>query len=134
MERTRLISIAGLAALSACALIAAGCGDDSDDSTSSTASTSTSADAGAQEKIDSAVQSCTDAGSGLGEAGEAGLTAACTTAGANASQALSSDSADAKQALSDSAAKCKSRVAALPPGQDQDTLTQLCDAIEAAAE
>ena len=134
MRRTRLFSIAGLAALAACALIAAGCGDDDDDSTSSTASTSTSAEAGAEQKIDSAVQSCTDAASGLSEAGAAGLTAACTTAGANAKQALSSGSADAKQALSDAATSCKSKVAALPAGQAQDELTKVCDAIAGAAE
>jgi hypothetical protein len=134
MWRPRLFSIAGLAALAACALIVVGCGDDDDDSTSSTASTSTSAEAGAEQNIDSAVQSCTDAASGLGQAGAAGLTAACTTAGENAKQALSSGSADANQALSGAATSCTTKVSALPAGQAQDELTKVCDAIAGAAE
>ena len=39
-------------------------------------------------EIDSAVQSCTDAATGLGEAGAAGLTAACTTGPRSSSRAL----------------------------------------------
>jgi hypothetical protein len=136
MSLDRAFTIAGLAALVVSALIATGCGDDSDDSTTSTASTSTStsAEAGAEQKIDSAVQSCTATAQGLGDAADAGLQAACTAAAANAKQALSSGSANAKQALSEAATSCTAKVAQLPAGQAQTALTQVCDAISGAAD
>ena len=59
MRGHRLYAIAGLAALFACALIAAGCGDDDSTSASTEATTSTS-DGSASEKIDAAVKSCSD--------------------------------------------------------------------------
>jgi hypothetical protein len=134
MRRNRVFMITGLAALVACALIAGGCGGDDDDSTTSTASTSTSAEASADQKIDSAVQACSDTAQGLGDAAGTGLQAACTTAAANAKQALSSGSANAQQALSEAATSCTAKVAQLPAGQAQTELTKVCDAIAGAAQ
>ena len=131
MRGHRLYAIAGLAALFACALIAAGCGDDDSTSASTEATTSTS-DGSASEKVDAAVKSCSDtAGQIQPEAAGSALAAACTTVGDNAKQALSEGGDQVDQALAQVASSCKSSVGQLPDGDAQSALSDLCDAIAA---
>ena len=131
MRGHRLYVIAGLAALFACALIAAGCGDDDSTSASTETSTSTS-DGSASEKVDAAVKSCTDTAAQIQpEAAGSALAAACTTVGDNAKQALSEGGDQVDQALAKVADSCKSSVAQLPDGDAQSALSDLCDAIAA---
>ena len=134
MRGHQRLATTALAALVACALIAAGCGDD--DSTSDTsATTSTSAtttDGNASASIDAAVQSCTDkAGNIQPEAAGSALAAACKTVGENAKQALSQGSDQVDSALAQAADSCKQAVSSLPSGEAQSALTDLCDAIKA---
>ena len=131
MRGHRLYAIAGLAALFACALIAAGCGDD-DSTSASTETTTSTSDGSASEKIDAAVKSCSDtAGQIQPEAAGSALAAACTTVGDNAKQALSEGGDQVDQALAQVAASCKSSVGQLPDGDAQSALSDLCDAIAA---
>jgi hypothetical protein len=126
--------VAGLMALVACGLIAAGCGDDESttaDSTSTTTSSTASGDASAEERIDAAVESCTAEAQDLGEAAASGLQAACTTVGDNAKQALAAGGDQVEQGLAQAADSCKTAVSQLPAGDAQAALTDLCAAIEA---
>ena len=126
--RSRRLAIVGIAALCACALIAAGCGDDE-----TTSSTSTSAGDGAKQTVDAAVKSCSDEAQQLGGVAGTALAGACSSVGTAANQALSAAGANAQQALSQAASSCRSAVGQLPNGQAQDALKQLCDAIAGAA-
>jgi hypothetical protein len=123
----RPYAVAGLMALLACGLIAAGCGDDDDETT-----TTTSAVENAEQTVDSAVQSCSDEAQQLGGQVGTALESACTSVGSAATQALSSGSEDVKQALSSAASSCNSAVDSLPSGQAQDALSKLCDSIASA--
>jgi hypothetical protein len=126
----RLIA-APLGILAACALIAAGCGDDeSTTSTSSTTTTTGTVEGSAQESVDAAVKSCTDAAQELDEAARNGLVAACNTVGDNAEQALSSAGDQTDEALAKAADDCRTTVSQLPAGEAQAALTDLCGAIE----
>jgi hypothetical protein len=116
-----------LVGLVVCALIAVGCGGGSD-----TTATSTSGTADAQQKVDSAVNSCNQKAQQLGGTAAATLEGACKLVGASAQQALQEGGAAAKQALSQTTSSCRSAVAQLPSGQAQDSLSELCDAIAAA--
>jgi hypothetical protein len=126
-QNLRLI-VVPLGILAACVLIAAGCGDDA--STSSTATTTGTVEGSAQESVDAAVTSCTDAAQDLGEAARSGLEAACTTVGDNAAQALSSAGDQTDEALAQAADQCRTAVSQLPAGEAQAALTDLCGAIE----
>ena len=126
MRGHRWHAIAGLTALFVCALIAAGCGDD-DDTT-----TATSGGGNAEQNIDAAVKSCNDEAQQLEGAAGTALGTACTSVGNSAKQALSSGSSNVNQALSQVESSCKSEVSKLPSGQDQDSLSMLCDAISSA--
>ncbi len=128
MRGRRLVTV-GLAALFACALIAAGCGDDETTSTS----TSTSAGDDTKQTVDAAVKSCSDPAQQLGGVAGTALGGACASVGTAANQALSEAGANAQQALSQAASSCRSAVGQLPDGQAQDALKQLCDAIAGAA-
>jgi hypothetical protein len=119
---------AALVALITCALLAAGCGGGSD-----TTNETTSVGANAQQKIDSAVNSCTQEAQQVGGSAGSSLEGACQLVGASAKQAVQSGGAKAKQALSQAADSCRSAVSQLPSNQAQDALKQLCDAIDAAA-
>ena len=119
----RLIALP-LGILVGCALIAAGCGDDESTTTTGTVEES------AQESVDAAVQSCTDAAQELREAARAGLEAACTTVGDSAAQALSSAGDQTDEALAQAADSCRDSVSQLPAGEAQAALTDLCGAIE----
>jgi hypothetical protein len=130
MRRPRFDVILGLTMLFACALIAAGCGGDDDDDEATT--TNTSATAAAEEKVDAAVQSCSDEAQQLGGTAGTALESACTSVGDTANETLSTGGGDVKQALSQAESSCKSAVAQLPSGQAQDELTKLCDAIASA--
>ena len=133
MRGHRWYAIPALTALFVCALIAAGCGGDDETTTSSeAATTTTTSDAGAEEKIDAAVESCSTKAQELSEAAAAGLQAACTTVGDNAKQALAQGGEQVDQALSQAADSCKSAVAQLPAGEAQAALTDLCDAISSS--
>lgn len=126
--------MAGLVALLACGLIAAGCGDD--DSTNGTSGTSaessTSTDGGGSESIDAAVASCNEKAKDLQPpAVGSALGAACTTVGDSAKQALSQGSDQVDEALAQTETACKDAVSGLPSGQAQSALTDLCDAIKA---
>ncbi len=77
MRRHRFHVSLGLTALCVCALAAAGCGGDDDDE----ATTTTSATAAAEQKIDSAVQSCSDEAEQLGGTAGTALGSACTSVG-----------------------------------------------------
>jgi hypothetical protein len=116
-----------IAALFACALIAAGCGDDDDETT-----TTTSAGESAQQSVDAAVQSCTDEAQQLGGAAGTALEGACTAVGTEANQAISAGGENVQQALSNAEKSCKNAVGQLPSGQAQDALSTLCDAISSA--
>ena len=129
MRRDRLFAIAAITLL-VCALSIAGCGGDDDETT--TATTSTSAGASAQEKIDTAVQSCSDQAQQLSGAAGTALASACTSVGDTAKQALSTGGDDVDQALSQAASSCESEVDKLPAGEAQDALSSLCDAIKSA--
>ncbi len=122
-------AIAGLTTLFACALIASGCG--SSGSSTTTATTTPSA-ASAQQKVDSAVESCSNEAQQLGGVAGTALDGACTAVGNSAKQTLSSGSANAKQALSEAASSCRTAVGQLPPGQAQNGLSKLCDALASA--
>ncbi len=128
--RGRRLAIVGLAALFACALIAAGCGDDE---TTTSTSTSTSAEESSKQTVDAAVKSCSDTAQQLGGVAGTALGGACTSVGAAANQALSTAGENVDEALSKAASSCKSAVGQLPTGQAQDALKQLCDAISGAA-
>ncbi len=129
MRGHRWYATAGLAALTASVLIAAGCGSSSSDTT---ATTSTPSAASAQQKVDSAVKSCNNEAQKLGGVAGTALQGACTAVGNSAKQAISSGSANAKQALSQAASSCNTSVGQLPPGQAQDTLKKLCTALASA--
>ena len=124
----------GLAALFACALIAAGCGSDSSTSSSTTTTTtgSTPVQDSATQSVDAAVQSCSDQAQQLGGVAGTALDGACTSVGAAASAAAAAGGDQARQALTQAANSCKSSVAQVPKGKAQDVLTELCDAIAAA--
>jgi hypothetical protein len=132
----RSYAVAGLMALLVCGLIAAGCGGDDDDETTTTGSAATTTDGsavtGAEQTVDSAVQSCSDQAQQLGGTAGTALESACKSVGSNAKQALSSGSEDVKQALSKAARSCNSAVDSLPAGQAQDALSKLCDSIAGA--
>ena len=123
MRGHRWYATAALAALFACALIAAGCGGDDETTTS---------DASGADKIDPAVASCNTKAQELSEAAAAGLQAACTSVGNTAKQALAQGGEQVDQALSQAADSCKSAVAQLPAGEAQSALTDLCDAISSS--
>ena len=129
MRGHRWYAVAGLTALVACALVAAGCGDE-DETTTTT--TSSSAAATAEEKVDAAVKSCSDQAQQLGGAAGTALGSACTSVGNTVKQALSSGGEDVKQALSQAASSCRSAVGQLPSGEAQDALSKLCDAVASA--
>ncbi len=116
-----------LVALITCALIAAGCGGGSD-----TTETTTSAGANAQQKIDSAVNSCTQKAQQVEGSAGTTLDGACKFVGAAAQQAVQAGGAKAKQALSNAASSCRTAASQLPSSQAQDALKELCDAIGAA--
>ena len=84
--RGRRLVVVGLAALFACALIAAGCGDDE---TTTSTSTSTSAEESSKQTVDAAVKSCSDTAQQLGGVAGTALGGACTSVGTAANQALS---------------------------------------------
>ena len=126
MPRDRLFAIAAM--LLVCALPIAGCGGD-DDETTTTTSTSSAASA---EKIDTAVQSCSNKAQQLGGTAGTALASACTSVGDKGKQAVSTGGEQAKQALSQAASSCESAVGQLPAGQAQDALSSLCDAIKSA--
>ncbi len=128
MRGHRSYAVAGLTALVACALVAAGCGDDE----TTTTTTSSSAAATAEEKVDAAVKSCSDQAQQLGGAAGTALGSACTSVGNTVKQALSSGGEDVKQALSQAASSCRSAVGQLPSGEAQDALSKLCDAVASA--
>ena len=132
MRRDRLFAIAAIATLLACALPIAGCGGDDDETTAAATTTSTSSDASAQERIDTAVQSCSDQAQQLGGAAGTALASACTSVGNEAKQALSTGGEQVEQALSEAASSCESTVGQLPEGQAQDALSSLCEAIKSA--
>lgn len=122
-------TIVPLAAILACALIAAGCGDG--DETTSTGTT-TGGGTGAEQAIDSAIASCKDTAGQLGGVAGTALEGACTSVGQSAKQAASSGSEQVQQALSSAADSCRSTVNQLPSGQAQKALGKLCDAIAGA--
>jgi hypothetical protein len=130
--RGHKFAIVGIAALFACALIAAGCGGDDSTSSSTSTSTSTSAGDNATQSVDAAVKSCTDQAQQIGGVAGTALSGACTSVGAAATQAVATAGDSAQQALSQAASSCQSSVSQVPKGQAQDALTQLCDAIAAA--
>jgi hypothetical protein len=119
-------AVAGLIVLLSCGLIAAGCGDDDETTTSTPVADD------AQQEVDSAVQSCVDEAGDLGATAGAALEAACTTTGDTVITALNSGGEDAQQALADAESSCKSTISDLPPGDAQDALSALCDAISSA--
>jgi hypothetical protein len=127
--------ILALTAICALGFGAVGCGDD--DSTTASSTTSTSGDTtlgeNAPASVDEAVASCNDEAQQLGGAAGTALSGACTAVGDSAKQAISAGGEDAAQALSKAAESCKENVAQLPSGQAQDVLTQLCEAVGAAA-
>src|ERR1044072_264513 len=133
MRGHRWYATAALAALFACALIAAGCGGD-DETTTSTeaATTTTTSDASGADKIDAAVASCNTKAQELSEAAAAGLQAACTSVGNTAKQALAQGGEQVDQGLSQAADSCKRAVEQLPAGEAQSALTDLCDAISSS--
>ena len=83
MRRHHFHVIVALMALFVCALIAA-CGGDDDETT-----TTTSPEAGAKQRVDAAVKSCSDEAQQLGGAAGTALESACTLVGDTANQALS---------------------------------------------
>ena len=109
----------GLAALFACALIAAGCGSDSSTSSSTTTTTtgSTPVQDSATQSVDAAVQSCSDQAQQLGGVSGTALDGACTSVGAAASAAAAAGGDQARQALTQAANSCKSSVAQVPERQ-----------------
>jgi hypothetical protein len=115
-------------ALFVCALIAAGCGGDDDDETTTT----TPPAASAEQRVDDAVQSCTDQAQELGGSAGTALGSACTSVGNTAKQALSTGGENVNQALSQAESSCTSAVGGLPSGQAQAALSNLCDAISSA--
>jgi hypothetical protein len=118
MRRDRLFAIATLLV---CALAIAGCGNETTTTTSAS-----------QEKIDTAVQSCSDEAQQLGGAAGTALATACTTSGDAAKKALNTGGEQVDQALSQAASSCESAVGQLPAGKAQDALSSLCDAIKSA--
>src|SRR5512132_4114322 len=121
MQEHRWYAPAGLTALFVCALVAAGCGGGSD----TTTTTSTGANANAQQRIDTAVKSCSDQAQKLGGSAGTALDGACTYVGTGAKQALASGGENVKQALSKLAKNCRSAVGQLPQRQAQDAFLQL---------
>ena len=121
-------AIAPLAALCACALIAAGCGGGGSDTTATT----TSAGSNAQQRIDAAVKSCDAKAQDVGGTTGSTLQGACNLVGASAKQAVQQGGAQAKQALSQAADSCRAAVKQLPSTEAQDAMTSLCDAIGSA--
>jgi hypothetical protein len=132
MRGHRSLVAAGLIALLACALLAAGCGsDDSTGASSTSSSSSTGADGSASDKIDAAVASCNTASQDVQPAAVgSALGAACTTIGDSAKQALSEGGDQVDQALAQVADSCSTAVSQLPAGEAQSALTDLCDAIK----
>ncbi len=128
MRGNRWYSAAGLIALCTGALIVVGCGGGGSDTTAAT----TSPGANAQQRIDSAVQSCNQQASQLGGTAATTLQGACKLVGTSAKQALKQGGANLKQGLSQAASSCRSAVGQLPSKQAQDALSSLCDAIAAA--
>lgn len=126
MRGHRWYGLAGLAVLCVWALIAAGCGGNDE------TITTTSPTASAEQRVDSAVQSCSNEAQQLGGTAGTALKAACTSVGDATKQTLSSGGKDVKQALSQAAKSCRSTVGQLPSGQAQDALSKLCDAIASA--
>ena len=126
MPKPRSSAIVALTALLICALTAAGCGGDDE------TSTSTSNEGTAQQKVDAAVQSCSDEAQQLGGVAGTALDGACTSVGKEANQALRTGQESATQALSKAASSCKSTVGQLPSGQAQNALSKLCDALASA--
>jgi hypothetical protein len=120
-----------LAALLASGLLVTGCGGDDDDATTPATTTS---DQSAEQRIDSAVQSCTDSAQNLGGATGSALQTACQQVGQAAKQDLSSAGADVRKTLSETAATCRKAVKRLPSGDAQDALSSLCDAIKSAGQ
>ena len=128
MRGHRWYATVGFTALFAFALIATGCGGGGGDSTATT----TSPNASAQQELDSAIKSCHNEAQQLGGTAGTTLDNTCTFVGTGAQQALSSGSANAKQELSSVASGCRKAVGQLPPGQAQDALSKVCDAIASA--
>jgi len=129
--------LASLGVLAACALIAVGCGDDDDGGSSgsssdepSTEQSSGESDQSAEERITAAVEKCRQKAEGLTPpAAASALEAGCTTFGTSVSQALAQGGEAVESAIAQSAEQCSAAVAQLPPGEAQDALTELCDAI-----
>ena len=128
MRSHRWYTRTAFAALFVFALVATGCGGGGSDTTAAT----TSAGANAQQRIDSAVQSCNQEAKQLGGAAASTLQGACKLVGTSAKQALNEAGANAKQALSQAATSCRTAVSQIPSSQAQDALSNLCDAIAAA--
>jgi hypothetical protein len=129
MRRHHFSTIVALAAVSVVAFTAVGCGDD--DTTA--ASTTTSIGEDATQSVNAAVASCNDEAQQLGGVAGTALQGACTAVGDTATQAISAGGENVAQALSQAAETCRKSVADLPAGQAQNALSQLCDAVDAAA-
>jgi hypothetical protein len=127
MQKHRLYTLTGLTVLCVCALVAGGCGG-GDGSTTTT----TSPTASAQQKVDSAISSCSDQAQQIGGTTGSTLDGACTSVGNVAKQDLASGSENVKQALSTAANTCRDAVDQVPSGQARDAVEQLCDAIASA--
>ncbi len=118
--------MATVAALFVCALIAAGCGDE-DETT-----TTTSVGENAQQTVDEALASCTDAAQQIGGTAGTKVEGACTYLASAAKQVLSGASENVSEGLSGVAKNCRKAVDQLPSGQAQDALSQFCDAVASA--
>ena len=123
---SRFYGMATLAALFVCALIAAGCGDE--DETTTTISVGENA----QQTVDEAAASCTDAAQQLVDTVGTKLEGACTYLAGAAKQVLSNASENVSQGFSGVARSCRNAVGQLPSGQAQDALSQFCDAVAGA--
>jgi hypothetical protein len=127
-EMIPLARLVGALAVTLTLVLGAGaCGGDDDDTT-------TTSGQSAEQRIDSAVQSCTDSAQNLGGATGSALQTACQQVGQAAKQDLSSAGADVRKTLSEQAATCRKAVNRLPSGDAQNALSGLCDAIKSAGQ
>jgi hypothetical protein len=127
-RQTRPARVAGAVIVGLTLALGAGaCGDD--DTT-----TTTTSEQSVDERIDSAVQSCTDSAQDLGGTTGSALLTACVQVGQATKNVLNSAGADVREALSEAAAQCQKSVNTLPSGDAQNALSSLCDAIASAGE
>jgi hypothetical protein len=105
----------------------AGCGGDNGSKT-----TTTSPTASAQQKVDSAISSCSNEAQQIGGTAGTALDGVCTSVGNAAKQTLASGGENVKQALSEAAKNCRSALDQVPSGRAQDAFSQFCDAIASA--